>query len=122
MRMNSLDVFLVDQGLILSLLTAVTLESLLVLSGCRVDSHEKESVFIVLLYEFEGSRGVCLNILLYLLNRLSVLLLMHYIPFLLKRHLVFELQRYLTLRLKPLPCLSVLRLPILRRHRTLYIT
>lgn len=40
MGMNSLDVFLVDQGLILSLLTAVTFESLLVLSGCRVDSHE----------------------------------------------------------------------------------
>ena len=74
------------------------------------------------LYEFEGSRGVCLYILLDLLNRLSVLLLMHYIPFLLKRHFIFEQQRYLTLRLKSLPCLSVLRLPILRRHRTLYIT
>ena len=73
------------------------------------------------LYEFEGSRGVCLYILLYLLNRLSVLLLMHYIPFLLKRHLIFELQRYLTLGFKSLPCLTVLSLPILRRHRTLYL-
>jgi hypothetical protein len=84
MRMNSLDVFLVDQGLILSLLTAVTFESLLVLGSSRVDTHEQESILIVLLYEFEGPRGVRLYILLYLLDGLSVLLLMHDVAFLLE--------------------------------------
>jgi hypothetical protein len=84
MLMNGLDVFLVHQRLVFRLLTTVTFESLLVLSGCRVDTHEQESVLIVLLDKFERPRRVCLYILLYLLDRLSVLLLVHDVAFLLE--------------------------------------
>jgi hypothetical protein len=119
MRMYSLDVFLVDQGLILSLLTAVPLECLLVLGGSGVHSHEQECVLVVLLDELEGPRGVRLYILLDLLDCLAVLLLVHDVPLLLEGHLIFQLQCYLTLSFKPLPGLTVLGLPILCGYCTL---
>lgn len=40
MLIDGLDVFLVDVGLVLDLLTALSLKSLLVLGGGRVDPHK----------------------------------------------------------------------------------
>ena len=116
---DGLDKLLIDVGLILGLLTTVSLESLLVLARSRIDTHQQKGILIVFLYEFERPSGLAFNVLLDLFDSLPVLLLVHDVALLLKRHLILELESDLTLLFESFPCLPVLSLPVLSRHSSL---
>ena len=88
--MNGLDCFLINRCLSPCIVIQIAFQALMLFIGWSrgINAHQKQRVLVMLLNDLQGLRRLDVDVLLDLLDGLSVLLLVHDVALLLKTHLV----------------------------------